>query len=441
MGRVQRTFADGRYGLGLLGTAVARHLPEPVLRDQFDDQALLGAVDGWTQLGSQRTYALTGWWAASRIDGSPARIEAAQRSSVRYMQRPDAKHLGVDPTRTSLSGHAGRVALNKQKGRVILNAATALHSPEFDANDAGYLSTADLINTHAGAGYQWPDPGRVFRNVNFVTALFGNWDLGGNNTTRGGFLAYNFELANYWYVGGNVAATAQSLDARRTRGGPLMLRPAGFNTGINVRSDQQRRLSGGIFTEFARGRRGEGRHFGIGGSVTVRPSDRLNLSVEPAYNSDGSAAHYLETLDDPAAVETFGQRYLFGVLRQRMFSANLRASAIFTPRLSFELFAQPLLSSLRYREVRQLARARSFDFVPTGIDPGTYDETVLSLRGSAVLRWEYRRGCTFYLVWNGNQRREDDSPRFNVGKGLRDVTRLAPDHVFMAKLTYWWSPG
>ena len=140
-------------------------------------------------------------------------------------------------------------------------------------------------------------------------------------------------------------------------------------------------------------------------------------------------------------MDTFGQRYLFGVLRQRMFSANLRGSVIFTPRLSFELFVQPLLSSLRFRGVRQLARAAQLRLPATpGVDPAEYNETVLSLRGSAVLRWEYRRGCTFYLVWNGNQERESDSPRFNVARGLGDVTSLAPNHVFMAKLTYWWSP-
>jgi hypothetical protein len=63
------------------------------------------------------------------VDGSPERIEDVQRSSVRYMQRPDASHLGVDPTRTSLSGHAGRVALNKQNGRVIMNSAAGCTRP------------------------------------------------------------------------------------------------------------------------------------------------------------------------------------------------------------------------------------------------------------------------------------------------------------------------
>ena len=440
LGRVQRTFGDGRYGVGTMGTAVARDLPDPELKQQFNDRALLGAIDGWTQLGKDRTFALTGWWAVSRVDGSPERIEDVQRSSARYMQRPDATHLGVDPARTSLSGYAGRVALNKQNGRVIVNSAAGLHSPEFEINDAGYLSAADLVNTHVGAGYQWPHPGRWIRYANAIGAVFSNWDLGGNLTSRGAFTAFNVDLANYWYVGGDFVASPQTLDARRTRGGPLMLRPAGAGGSLQVRSDAQKRVFGAVWAGLGRGRRGDGQNFRLGGSLTGRPSDRFNVSVEPQYTSEGTSAHYLETLDDPAAVDTFGQRYLFGVLRQRMFSANLRGSVIFTPRLSFELFAQPLLSSLRFLQVRQLARARSYDFLDTGLDPAEYNETVLSLRGSAVLRWEYRRGCTFYLVWNGNQERESDNPRFNVSRGLGDVTNLAPNHVFMAKLTYWWSP-
>jgi hypothetical protein len=441
LGRVQRTFADGRYGVGLLSTAVARDLSDPVLREQFNDQALVAALDGWTQLGAQRTYALTAWWAASRVDGSPERIEDVQRSSVRYMQRPDASHLGVDPTRTSLSGHAGRVALNKQNGRVIMNSAAAMHSPGFDANDAGFVRTTDLVNAHYGMGYQWPDPGRWFRYANAITAAFGAWDLGGNNTGLGSFTALNAELANYWSMNADFVLSPQTLDARRTRGGPLMLRPAGWGGSFQLRSDPQKRIFGALWSGVSRGRQGDGRSFRLGGSLTGRPSDRFNVSVEPQYTTEGTSAQYLETLDDPTAVETYGQRYLFGVLRQRMFSANLRGSVIFTPRMSFELFVQPLLSSLRFSDVRQLARPRSYDFLATGIDPAQYNETVLSLRGSAVLRWEYRRGCTFYLVWNGNQARESDSPRFNVGHGLGDLTNLAPNHVFMAKLTYWWSPS
>ena len=161
MGRVQRTLRDGRQGLGLLTSAVARHLPDESLKAQFNDHALLLALDGWTLIGRDRTYALTAWWAASQVAGTAERIEAVQRSSVRYLQRPDADHLGVDPTRTSLAGHAGRLALHKQKGRVLLNSAAAVTTAGFDANDAGYLNVADQVNAHVAGGYQWPEPGRV----------------------------------------------------------------------------------------------------------------------------------------------------------------------------------------------------------------------------------------------------------------------------------------
>ena len=47
----------------------ARAVRSGAAAQQFNDRALLAALDGWTQLGDERTYALTGWWAASRVDG------------------------------------------------------------------------------------------------------------------------------------------------------------------------------------------------------------------------------------------------------------------------------------------------------------------------------------------------------------------------------------
>jgi hypothetical protein len=48
---------------------------------------------------------------------------ALQRSPARYFQRPDAQAFSVDSTATSLTGYAGRIMLNKQRGAVMLNAS------------------------------------------------------------------------------------------------------------------------------------------------------------------------------------------------------------------------------------------------------------------------------------------------------------------------------
>ena len=68
-------------------------------------------------------WVLTGWAGASRVGGTAARMIDLQTTSVHYFQRPDADYMRVDSNATSLSGWAGRVTLNKQKGDWMLNAA------------------------------------------------------------------------------------------------------------------------------------------------------------------------------------------------------------------------------------------------------------------------------------------------------------------------------
>ena len=88
----------------------------------------------------------------------------------------------------------------------------------------------------------------------------------------------------------------------------------------------------------------------------------------------------------------------------------------------------------------QLAAPRGYDFIPTGIDPAEYSFTFVSLRGSAVLRWEYRPGSTVYLVWNQNQDTEEDDSLFGLRRSLRSLRAARTDTVVMLKASYWWTP-
>ncbi len=60
-----------------------------------------------------------------------------------------------------------------------------------------------------------------------------------------------------------------------------------------------------------------------------------------------------------------------------------------------------------------------------------------SLRGNAVLRWEWRPGSTLYLVWT--QARSDTAPVGDVRLG-RDgdaLLRARPDDILLVKVSYW----
>ena len=62
---------------------------------------------------------------------------------------------------------------------------------------------------------------------------------------------------------------------------------------------------------------------------------------------------------------------------------------------------------------------------------------VRSLRGNAVLRWEYRPGSTLFFVWQ--QQRSGDEPfgDFQLGRDTGAIFDSRPDNVFVIKATYW----
>jgi len=63
-----------------------------------------------------------------------------------------------------------------------------------------------------------------------------------------------------------------------------------------------------------------------------------------------------------------------------------------------------------------------------------------SLRGNAVLRWEYMPGSTLYLVWTQTR---DDFERigdFNLGNSIHRLAQANAKNIFVVKFTYWWNP-
>ena len=118
-----------------------------------------------------------------------------------------------------------------------------------------------------------------------------------------------------------------------------------------------------------------------------------------------------------------------------------------------------------YARLKELAAPRTFDFVAYGRDRGTLDPVqdggavvayrvdpgdggaaftlpnpdfaFRSLRGNAVLRWEYRPGSTLFAVWQ--QQRTDALPFDGFGglEDLGDVFRAPVENVFLVKLSYW----
>jgi hypothetical protein len=170
------------------------------------------------------------------------------------------------------------------------------------------------------------------------------------------------------------------------------------------------------------------------------------------------------TVPDANATATYGARYVFANLDQHTLSLDTRVEWTLSTTLSLQAYVQPFVAAGRYGSVREFARPGTFDFAVYGRDRGTVqrdastgsytidpdgagaspsfvipnpDFTVRSLRGNAVLRWEYRPGSAIYLVWQQQRSAFAPSGDFDAGRDVGDIFRTVPTNVFLLKATYW----
>jgi hypothetical protein len=432
--RAQRTSAGRRTGLGILGTAAVRSFDDPTLRDQLNRASWLGGLDGWWFLDSKQTWVLSGWTGATRVEGTEKRMIALQRSSTHYFQRPDADHVEVDSSATSMSGWASRYWLNKQKGALQFNTGFGIMSPGFEANDLGFQKRSDLVNGHVGSGYKWTKPSRFWNYQSVKGAVFATYDRGGNLIGKGIAASAYTEFKGGQTFGPYATYNARTLDNRRTRGGPLTVDPPAWDFGADYLGDSQRSL----YTYASAGGRystsGAWYAFAYPG-VEWKPSAAFSVKVTPGYERVYEDAQFVTSVSAPGS-PTYGRRYVFATLDQRTASASLRVNWTFTPRLSLQTYVQPFVSTAAYMDFKYLAAPESYEFVPTTYTGSPLNFTSRSLKGNAVLRWEYRPGSSFYLVWTQKRSEFEETASLLQFERAPDAV---PENVFLVKMTYYFT--
>ena len=469
-GRLTRDLRGGNTTFGLLGTGVHRDIRTPTL-DFLRTSAYAGGVDVLHRWG-HNTYTLAGNFGGSYIEGDPAAIQQAQRSSNRYFQRPDARSFRYDPQRRALGGINAELYLNKVAGNWIWGVATRTVAPGFEVNDLGFQKRVDLTSVAAAGGRRWTRPLLMFRKAYAYLTFTPSWNYDGNPIERKyGLLGYA-QFRNFWAADISASYSAAVLDDRLTRGGPLAAKPAGASASVEVYTDNRKQMSGYAFASYSRTAAG-GWSVSVLPQVTLRHGTALSLSVGPYYDVERSPAQYLQRVSDSTATATGGSRYVFAELYQHTVELTFRVNAAISPALSIQLYAQPFSFSGNYRSFKELLAPRTYAFTTYGRDNGsTIRDTVLgsggnagqgyvvdpggrgrpftladpdfrtrSLQFKAVLRWEYRPGSTLYLAWT--QSRSGYFPgdsSFSVGRDLgTELFRDRPTNVLLVKVSYWLS--
>ena len=462
--RLQKDFNEGRQGLGFIATGVGRNLDDQFLSNILNKTAFSLGIDGWSYLDQKRNWVVGGWLAGTRIAGSTQDILRLQRSSMHYYQRPGAPQVELDPAATSLSGWAGHFSLAKQQGSWMFLFSLGALSPGFNPNDMGFQgSGSDKINGLIVAIRQWTKPGKVFRRFAVYTGPYLSYDFGGTRTNGGNHLYLSGQFLNYWGFSVFVLHTPPHLNWTLTRGGPLTKIKDNFEMSYSLWSDDRKAVVLEGYGYFGR-TVDTMNDWSVGFYLRWKPGSNISFSWGPSYERYTTETQWVTRVPDPLAISTFGSRYVFGHLNEHVFANEFRLNWIFTPRLSLQLYLQPFLAVGRFDRFKELAKPRTAEYNIYGqgastvsyqdglytVEPDTAqgaapfsfsdpDFNFKSLRGTAVLRWEYRPGSLIYLVWTQNRSDYGHPGDFRLRRDLGDLFTAPGDNILLLKFSYRWS--
>ncbi len=461
IGRLKRDLRQGNSTVGVGLTTVHRDLGEPELEPLFRRAAYVGGVD-WNHAWSNQRWAFDGAVVASYNVGDAAAIDALQLSSARYYQRSDKESYRRDPTKESLTGHVAEATFAKLSGNWKGSVSFQEYSPGFEVNEAGFLGATDLRSISPLIYYDENRPNKYLRG--WEQYLFWNpsWNFDGDMTFNGVGAITFVELPNFWSYFLRLDWRPPVFDDGLTRGGPLARVVTGGGGNLEINSDRRKRYTGGLFVSYSFNTSG-GRGLTIGPRTTLRPTTAMRITLQPTFTRTHAIAQYVTRVPDAAVTDTYGARYVFATLDQRQLAMVTRLDWTFTPALSLQLFAQPLLAAADFHDYKEFARPREFVFEIYGQDAGTItrdasgvytvdpdgtgaapvftfgdrDFNRRSLRGNAVVRWEYRPGSALFFVWQQSRFASRGSGEFEFARDFNDLWSVQPENVFVVKGTWW----
>ena len=454
VGRIGKEFADGAHRVNVMQTGAFRSAERLT-----DDEDEYPSRDAWTTAMDfdlnfhDRDYNVEGSFVGSVVD--PAAV--ASDPSI-----PHEKFYGT----------GGNLGIRKLGGTFMGGVNGRWESDKLDLNDVGFLRAPDEMNVGGWFRYEHNSTrddalfmrGDVGVDINKSWLYAGNegldldtgeiaWSYGrGRPESQGVHLNSSAQLGNYWHVwsGGGWNPEGTSKYATRTyegERGPLVRYPSGAYGWLGFNTDHRRPVVANVDMNASRSAWGE---WSKRASVRLdwTATEAMTHSLSVSYGRSYSEAQHLGNFRNPGG-GIGGVSYVFAELEQQTLDVTFRSDFLFSRDLSLQLYAQPYLTVGGYGNPRELVTPDSYDLAPAVDIPGFSPEDVTdsdfrysAMNVNAVLRWEYRPGSTFYLVWKQGRDLYNDRfemPALETSLDFGALLGREPENTFLAKITYWFS--
>jgi hypothetical protein len=459
--RVQKDYNQANTLLGGMFTAVNRNIGDDHLLF-LSKAAYTGGLDLLHQW-HDKTYFVSVKSLFSHLTGDPRAMITLQEAPARYMQRPDFAHLGIDSSKTSLTGTAIEVRIGKSgNGHWRYDLELNYLSPAFDLNDAGFTRTTDMLYQTASLAYVIFEPFGIFRTFSVSIDQSNFWNTGGYYLSSEVETQVRSLFTNKWSATLGIIREFPGLGTRTLRGGPALMEEGKLSSYLSLSTDQSKNIYFGFYMVAERSDEGITRSMYYRPALTVRIGDNIEMSTNMSYTTDKENLQYVEqtSMDsDP--------RYIFAFLDRKTLSLTLRADYGITPDLMIQFYGSPYFSAGKYSEFKRITNSRAaayedrFDvFSGPEIITNPADNTCLidesadgfidysftnpdfsfrEFRSNLVARWEYRPGSILYLVWQHSRTGYDEHYDPALAGNFGKLLDIYPTDIFLLKLNYWFS--
>ncbi len=419
VGRLQKDFNEKKTFIGGIFTATNRQIEGDL--DHLRSKAYTGGLDFKHQWKDRKYYA-EGNIIVSNVQGSKESITQTQESLTHLFQRVDAKHVSVDPNRTSLIGSGGKIEAGKSGGgNWDYNGGLTWRSPELELNDIGFLRQADVINQFTNINYQTLKPFGIFRKINVRLYQDSGYDFDKNFNTLQFRMNSGIEFKNNW--GADIGLIGRPITYSNTvlRGGPRFRYSEEFVSWLYIGTDSRKKFRFVLGSVMSKSKQDHESYFRLETRFSYQPTNALNISINPEFSINKNKTQYVSEenfMNDP--------RYVTAEIDNQTFSTSIRINYTINPNLSIQYYAEPFVSRGTYSNFNHITNAVAsdlndrfylYDDDQISLNDGVYhidenrngstdysfgepDFAYVQYRSNLVVRWEYIPGSEIFLVWS-----------------------------------------
>lgn len=399
--RLKQDF-DGTSWFGGIATLVSRDERSP---------AFSGGLD-WNIRMEENTYTLEGYLAGTRS-------------------------AGFTPERDGAAGKLLFARISSEHWHYL--AEYDFFTRYFDCNDIGFFAQPHDHGGSLQVLYRENFAGGIFRRYAFSLNPDYRWNWDGVMTRAVVNTEVSAEFKNFWRASVRyVPHLPYYVDAERGIIGTYR-RGAAHEFRADVTSDERGPVSGSLTATYGFDELGRRSFAGLL-SMTLRPMPWLELSPLVLYartrDEESWVFPYGNIFDPTIAASPFS---VFGDRDVDELDVALRGTVTFTRTLSLQFFSQILLARGQYDNYRRLASSTDLITYNYTVHPDYRNPAFnqITFNANILLRWEYIRGSTIYLVWT--QGRYGNIADYATGFGQRfnDTFSLPHDDVLLLKVSYW----